>query len=699
MGEMQKIHNSHGIKRETLLVFLFLGLVIGWISGLFLLTLKILLPSLVLLILAYQASKSGKVGLISLFSAFLLSFLVSAILNNLPIISGYYELKGIVILAKNNYFILFDGIKRIYVYEKNCIREVGDIVLLKGYISSCSFTEYESKFSFASYLSNIGVRESMSVKSTESVFVRPFRLREKELRFLNDFSSLTSGTIDMIVFLRKDFQNENVALANQIGCLNVLSSSGIIFSLILRWVDKVFSLKFDNDKTKVITLSIGLLLATFIGRKIGTYRVLLIRLLEIIGLLRNRKDSYLSNLSISGMILFAFNPYFSLNSGFLLGFGISYFIYFMRPYLNKFSKNQGKIVSFILLVCFLLPFFNVRGELILLAPLFSLFFTPFVLTFSIFSLVSFLLIPYISLLENYSFFLNKSLVFIDKISLSVPLGEFPLASIFMYYLSVFITIYLADKGFSNMNKCSLGVGTLSLMIPSLPITNSFLQEVCFINVGQGDSILIRDKETAVLLDTGGNITFDMATDVLIPFFRKEKVYKIDCLIASHGDYDHIGAKDSLQSKFSVKKAIEDPSEFPLTVGNLTFENLNIYGGDDENEKSLVLSLDFMGKNFLFMGDADTKIENKIIKDNPSLRTNVLKIGHHGSKTSSSYSFLKTVNPDVCVISVGANNKYGHPNEEVLDRLEKLKISYRRTDQEGTITYRTYFDKPLGDLSS
>ncbi len=699
MGEMQEIHNSHGIKRETFLAFLFLGLVIGWISGLFLLTLKILLPSLVLLILAYQASKSGKVGLISLFSAFLFSFLLSAILNNLPIRSGYYELKGIVILAKNNYFVLFDGIKRVYVYEKNCTREIGDVISLKGYISSCSFTEYESKFSFASYLSNIGVRENMSVKSVENIFVRPFRLREKELRFLANFSSLTSGTIDMIVFLRKDFQNENVALANQIGCLNVLSSSGIIFNLILRWVNKVFSLKFDENKTKVITISIGLLLAIFIGRKIGTYRVILIRLLEIIGLLRNKKDSYLSNLSLSGMILFAFNPYLSLNSGFLLGYGISYFMYFMRPYLNKFSKNQSRVISFILLVSFLLPFFNVRGEFILLAPLFSFLFTPFVLTFTVFALVSFLLVPYVSLLENYSLFLNKSLAFIDKISLSVPLGEFPLVSVFIYYVCIFLAIYLADKGFSSINKWLMTIGVFSLMLPSLPITNSFLQEVSFINVGQGDSILIRDKGTTVLLDTGGNISFDMASDVLIPFFRKEKVYKIDCLIASHGDYDHIGAKDSLLSKFSVKKVVEDSNEFPLTIGNLTFENLNIYGGDDENEKSLVLSLDFMGKNFLFMGDADTKIESKIIKDNPSLKTNVLKIGHHGSKTSSSYAFLKTINPDVCIISVGANNKYGHPNEEVINRLEKLKISYRRTDQEGTITYRTYFDKPLGDLSS
>lgn len=105
----------------------------------------------------------------------------------------------------------------------------------------------------------------------------------------------------------------------------------------------------------------------------------------------------------------------------------------------------------------------------------------------------------------------------------------------------------------------------------------------------------------------------------------------------------------------------------------------------------------MGKTFLFTGDADTTIEKKIIDDNPSLRADVLKIGHHGSKTSSSYNFLKQISPEVCIISVGQNNKYGHPDKDVINRLNKLNIKYRRTDLEGTISYKTYFDRPLGDL--
>jgi len=112
----------------------------------------------------------------------------------------------------------------------------------------------------------------------------------------------------------------------------------------------------------------------------------------------------------------------------------------------------------------------------------------------------------------------------------------------------------------------------------------------------------------------------------------------------------------------------------------------------------------MGKTFLFTGDADKDVEKKIIKDNPNLKANVLKIGHHGSKSSSCKEFLEQISPEVCVIStevcvisVGKNNKYGHPDKEVIERLNELGLKCRRTDIEGTITYRSYFHQALGDL--
>jgi competence protein ComEC len=225
------------------------------------------------------------------------------------------------------------------------------------------------------------------------------------------------------------------------------------------------------------------------------------------------------------------------------------------------------------------------------------------------------------------------------------------------------------------------------------------EQVSFINVGQGDAILIRSGSISVMIDTGGNVAFDLAQDVDIPYLHKEKIYHLDCLIASHSDYDHIGAGASLSEHFRVNRFVSEASEFPLTIGPLTFTNYNLWGGSEENMESLVLGLDFMGKKWLFTGDAPIAIENKILQAFPALDCDVLKVGHHGSATSSSSDFLQRITPEMAIISVGAHNHYGHPSESVLKRLDSLGIPYRRTDQEGTITYESWWGRPLGSLSA
>lgn len=286
---------------------------------------------------------------------------------------------------------------------------------------------------------------------------------------------------------------------------------------------------------------------------------------------------------------------------------------------------------------------------------------------------------------------------LENIELSVPLGDFSSLALTIYYVSIFLAVYFKGNGLTQFKRFFQILAASSLLIPSLPLFVFITQQVSFINVGQGDAILIRDGFTSVLLDTGGSLSFDIAREVDIPFLRKEKIYKLDYLITSHSDFDHSGGVDSLIKHFNVENVISESSSFPLKVGNLEFINYNVYGGSDNNEKSLVLGLFFMGKNFLFTGDADISIEKKIIKDNPSLPVDILKAGHHGSKTSSSYEFLKAIDTEVAIISVGKKNKYGHPDKEVLERFKKLGIKVRRTDVEGTITYKSYFGLPLGDL--
>ena len=209
--------------------------------------------------------------------------------------------------------------------------------------------------------------------------------------------------------------------------------------------------------------------------------------------------------------------------------------------------------------------------------------------------------------------------------------------------------------------------------------------VNFINVGQGDSILIRDRNTNVLIDTGGLKYKDLATSSLINYFKKKEVYKLDAVIITHNDFDHNGALNSLITYFPVKQVLTSYDEFPYKIGNLLFENFNIYNFSDSNDRSLVLMLNFYGNKFLFMGDASKDVEEVIMKDF-NVDADYIKLGHHGSKTSTGEEFIRAVSPKEAIISCGLNNYYGHPNKEVLDILEKEDIKIRRTDLEGTISY-------------
>ena len=193
-----------------------------------------------------------------------------------------------------------------------------------------------------------------------------------------------------------------------------------------------------------------------------------------------------------------------------------------------------------------------------------------------------------------------------------------------------------------------------------------------------------------MIDTGGQKSFDMASETLIPFMNKHKITHIDALITTHDDFDHSGAKEALMNNFKVYNYLNKPEQFPYKIGDIYLENLNVFGGEEDNDKSLVLSMNFMKKKWLFMGDASIKIEKEIISAFDSVDCDILKVGHHGSKTSTCDEFIKATTPSEAIISVGSKNYYGHPNQEVLDILTKNNVKIRRTDEEGTISYFSLF---------
>lgn len=242
-----------------------------------------------------------------------------------------------------------------------------------------------------------------------------------------------------------------------------------------------------------------------------------------------------------------------------------------------------------------------------------------------------------------------------------------------------------------------------------PVLNEALK-VSFIDVGQGDSTLLELPNGEIMLIDAGN---PEDGEKIVNIISKKGYKKVDYLIATHPHSDHIGGMAKVVKAFEIGKVYmpkksHNISSFEKLVDAISEKNLKITEAkagvaiiDEENLKISVLSpqnsdydnlnnfsavvkVDYGETSFVFTGDAEKEVEYELLDSGSDLKADVLKIGHHGSSTSSAYSFIKAVNPKYGVISCGEGNDYGHPHTEVKDLLKKNSIELLRTDELGTI---------------
>lgn len=279
-------------------------------------------------------------------------------------------------------------------------------------------------------------------------------------------------------------------------------------------------------------------------------------------------------------------------------------------------------------------------------------------------------------------------------------------NLFIIFLIVICTIFksgFADNLEGNINN----VLNDTSKIEKVKVDNNLL--VYFIDVGQADSILIRNGDYTMLIDAGNN-----ADGIkLVNYINSLGIDKFDYVVATHAHEDHIGGMDDIINNFKIDKfympdVIATTKTFEDMLDALSSNNLKyntpiideqlklgnailnvLYVGNsskDLNDSSIVLRLTFGNNTFLFMADATSEIERQLLDKNIS--SDVLKVGHHGSKYSTSKAFLDKVNPKYAVISVGLNNLYDHPNKVTLDKLEKRNVKLYRTDENGTIIFNS-----------
>jgi beta-lactamase superfamily II metal-dependent hydrolase len=247
-------------------------------------------------------------------------------------------------------------------------------------------------------------------------------------------------------------------------------------------------------------------------------------------------------------------------------------------------------------------------------------------------------------------------------------------------------------------------------VQSQSTTNDKKLRIAILDVGQADSILVQiPNGKNLLIDAGNNE--DAAT--IITYLQKLGINKLDILIGTHPHEDHIGSLDTVIEKFAVGQIVMPPvttttdafrdvikaiaakgQKITKAEGGLVLDlgsevsalllapNSRIY--EDLNNYSAVVKINYGQNSFLFAGDAQELSELEMVQAGYDLKSDLIKVGHHGSQTSSSEIFLAKVQPKYAVISVGKGNRYGHPSQETLDRLARFGAEVYRTDQSGTI---------------
>lgn len=233
--------------------------------------------------------------------------------------------------------------------------------------------------------------------------------------------------------------------------------------------------------------------------------------------------------------------------------------------------------------------------------------------------------------------------------------------------------------------------------------------VYFLDVGQADSILIRAGNNNMLIDAGNNE--DGA--LIVSYLKELGVEQLDYVVGTHPHEDHIGGMDDIINNFDIEtymmpdvlsttKTFEDVLT-ALSNNNLTYlvpkegssydlgsaDVKIIYVGEeggDLNDASVVLKLTYGDNSFLFTGDATSNVEEELLESNANIKSDVLKVAHHGSDYSSTNEFIDAVNPEYAVISAGKNNSYNHPSLNTLEKFNKRGIKVYRTDEDNTIIF-------------
>ncbi|MDQ0216803.1 competence protein ComEC [Oikeobacillus pervagus] len=559
-----------------------------------------------------------------------------------------------------------------------------------------------------------------------------------------DYPDELKGIAAALLFGDRSLAEDELLTAYQrLGIIHLLAISGLHVGLISGALFYILiRMGITKEYANIILLIFLPIYAIVAGGSPPVIRATLMTIVVLLSLQRPEKWTPLDALSCSLLIVLILQPYLIYHVGFQLSYAVSFSLILSSTriipiFQTLFSKmfaitviSQTASIPIMLFHFFEISFLSLITNLFFV-PFYAFIVLPFILgTF----LLQFFLPGIMSLLPVF-------MVIVQPIhEVAIRLSQWKYATIItgipndlllaLYIMATICAFIIWEK------KRGLIYGSFVVVLTI--VFHLFLPfchpqgEVNFIDIGQGDSILVRlpYSKGTYLIDTGGVLpfkkehwkerqqSFSIGEDVLIPYFKSKGITQIDKLILTHSDYDHIGASIEIMEHLKIKEIIISPGseakavmkniihqaqrrEIPVQYG-IAGQSWTVQGAFfsflhpadtryEGNDDSLVLYMELGGKTWLLTGDLEKEGEEDLVK-RYHVNVDILKVGHHGSRTSTTEPFLDMLSPSYAIISVGKGNRYGHPHREVMESLKKRRVKMLRTDEHGEISYKFYGQK-------
>lgn len=671
--------------------------------------------------------------------------------------------------AEKNYYNLYTIIKdkkKYILYVKKEVQkfEIGDIVKINAQYNETSHQRNFNGFDYNIYLRSKNIRgifqaekinkigESKSIKVQSIKFFSI--IRENISKTYQ--KKLSKGNAALLIGLtvgdKTYIEDEVVEYFRNSSLSHVLAISGAHLSYIILGI-LILTRKLKNKRLSQFLTIIGIMFFVLLtGMSPSVLRAGLMSIIPIIASILKRKNDFYTTMCFSILLQMILNPFVIFDIGFILSYsGVLGIVLFYNTILEKTKLKITSLTLSANLILFPIMAYNFNKfsfafifsnfvASIVLGPIIIIGYLSTIFRFKIIYIILDLLCSI--LIKSAEFFSNIKILRVNIVSPSI-------ISIIIYYV-ILISLALKIKktkmqqdSFNEkdilVNKDCISTKQKKIYLKKIIAILIIIQIVSninfitfdtnnlyinFLDVGQGDSCLIRYKNYNIMIDSGGsekNTKYDVGKNVLMRCLLSKKVKKLDYIIISHFDADHCQGFIYLLKNFKIKNAIicKQPENSKLYEEFLKIskeKHVNIFyakRGDcihisqikililnpislnkEEfiqenamNNNAIVCKIIFFNFSILFTGDIEKEAEKEIVetyKFSRILKTDILKIPHHGSKTSSTNELLDLADPKLALIGVGVNNKFGHPNEETIEKLTKRKIKIYRTDLMGEI---------------